>query len=414
MLNISDLYPIKKEFLEKPVEKAKEINKTIQAGGRNDHLFKKGCSLIKKGLSQNEVLALLELENKKCAPPLDSDEVFQIAISCTKYKEEKKEIKILNIKEFYNADLFPPPVPIVVGLINRGEFHICTATAKTGKTLLQLNLAKCVSRGEKFLDYFETKKLKVLIIQTEVSNANLRNRVVTIFGNEKQPDAEDVLFTNSRIKLDKIEGLNTLSSLIDEHKPDLLILDPFYTLHTGNEDSSSEMAPLLSDIREIAIQKNIGILLIHHQGKKRERGSQTGHKARGSSSFADAPDGSWSLQKSSTGDYLTLHFEMRNIESPGPFQLKQNKENLTFKIVGALEQIDDNLNFGDIKNFILQNPNLYSSDIQKELSQIFGVSIKTVQRRLKEAVLHEEITKRREGRNIIYSIKGETNEKTKF
>jgi hypothetical protein len=391
------IFKIQKEI------KTESATSGVLEGGRNQFLFKHGLVLLDKGLSFNEILALLMDKNKnECKPNLHSDEVYKIAESVFRYKKEKKEIEVLTLKELYDDSRFTEPVPVIEGLINKSEFHLCSATAKTGKTLLQLNCALAVARGEKFLEHFDCRKGKVLIIQTEIGNNQLRKRVISIFGDENEDLG--VFFVNERIKVDTKEGLQSLEDLIKEINHVLVILDPFYTLHNKNEDSSTEIAPILSDLRELVLKLDIALLMIHHQGKKREFGAQTGHKHRGSSSFADVPDGSWSLQKSSSSEFLTLSLEMRNIEAPGPFQLNLDKDSLRFKVMQVLKQHDGGISVKDIIEYVSENPGKGATELKDALSLMYEISARSVGTRLGEALKMKKIFRKRDGRSLKYFL----------
>jgi KaiC/GvpD/RAD55 family RecA-like ATPase len=391
-------------ILETKKKKYQSENKEeISQGGRNDHLFKKACFYKKKKLNFKEVLELIQLENNNCIPPLETDELFQIVSSCFN-NSNKEEIIVVRLSELYDDSKFEEPIPIVKGLINRGEFHLCSATAKTGKTLLQLNLVKAIAKGESFLGEFETTKGKILVIQTEVTNNNLRTRIKQIFGEDITDIEDSVFFVNQRIKIDTIEGLESLEELISDLNPDLVILDPFYTLHSKNEDSSSDIGPILSDLREVVLQTDVALLMIHHQGKSKESNSQTGHKHRGSSSFADAPDGSWSLQRSGGGDLLTLHFEMRNIEAPGPYQVRMDSDTLRFEITQKIKTTNEGISFIDITEFITENPGLAATKLKEELSSLYNIGVKTIGNKLSDAVHAGVLHKKKEGRVIKYYL----------
>ncbi len=406
MLDINDLEKIPKNIIDKRknITQKDQNRSKILEGSRNDHLFKHSSKLKEKNLSFDQVFALSQLENKNCYPPLENNELFNIVKSAMSSCLPEKEIEILTIEQLYDDKNFTTPEPIVEGLINKGEFHLCSATAKTGKTLLALNLAFSIATGKLFLDKFKTIKNIVLVIQTEISNNHLRFRIKKIFGNDISSIKEIVLFANERIKVDTITGLKSLERLIEKEKPGLVILDPFYTLHNRNEDSSSEMAPVLSNIRELVLKTEISLLMIHHQGKKKESGSQTGHKHRGSSAFADVPDGSWSLQKSGNSDFLSIEFEMRNIEAPGPFQLHMDKESLKFSITKTIENTTERIRTNEVTEYIKENPGLFATELKEKLSSLYGVSGRTVSNKISECVNNNYIYRKRDGKHIRYYL----------
>ncbi|MBK8169666.1 MAG: primase C-terminal domain-containing protein [Sandaracinaceae bacterium] len=57
----------------------------VQEGGRNHALFLFACQLRQKGLNADEMLPTLMLRNSEFIPPLDEDEVLQVAQSCERY-----------------------------------------------------------------------------------------------------------------------------------------------------------------------------------------------------------------------------------------------------------------------------------------------------------------------------------------
>jgi hypothetical protein len=65
----------------------------IQEGARNDALYRLGCSMRAKGFAEPAIQAALKEENRvSCDPPLDEDEVNQIALSVTNYDPGKDSI----------------------------------------------------------------------------------------------------------------------------------------------------------------------------------------------------------------------------------------------------------------------------------------------------------------------------------
>jgi hypothetical protein len=84
-----------------------DLKSKIKKGSRNTILFKKACSLLNKGLSKNETLAVIkEINQKKCDPPIGKAEISGILKSASGYEPDNdqtgdkipKEIKELNKK----------------------------------------------------------------------------------------------------------------------------------------------------------------------------------------------------------------------------------------------------------------------------------------------------------------------------
>ena len=317
--------------------------------------------------------------------------------------------KYFTLKEIIEPGLFPAVIWLVCGLINRKEFILISAAAKLGKTFFCLVLAITVAKGEKFLGRFPTKKGKVLMIQTEVSDAMLAERLRTLIGDEDVSEyGESIIFYNERIKIDLPEGKNRLVEILREVKPDLLILDPLYTLHNKNEDSSSDMAPLLTDLKTIISAFNIACVLIHHQGKRSEKssGSQPGHKHRGSSALADVPDASWSLEKTKEKDLLKLSFEMRNHEPLDTLKIKRGK-NMTLEVIGDHIEESSDVTGDDIFQIVESVGAVTSGELVSLITEKFSIKERKARNEIKNAHELGKVNKKNVGKNSFYYTREE-------
>jgi hypothetical protein len=92
----------------------------VQEGARNDALFRLGCSMRAKGIAEPAVQAALQEENRvSCNPPLDEDEVNQIALSVANYDPGTDGI-----------DVSRPQIRVVDGQLDR-------VVAETEKAVLK-------------------------------------------------------------------------------------------------------------------------------------------------------------------------------------------------------------------------------------------------------------------------------------
>lgn len=249
-------------------------------------------------------------------------------------------INFMNYKEFKLKASLEVFDPIVVNFLNRKEFMLLHASAKTGKSMFALNLCLSVSSGRDFLG-METLKSRVLYLQTEIANFSLRERIEKMiygFGEKYNADIESNFFISSdRIKIDTVSGIESIKAKVNEFQPSLLVIDPLYDLHSKNEDNASEMAPILCSIREIARSCDCAVVLVHHQGKKGESSvGNAGHACRGSSAFADVPDCSISLSKDKAG--FNLRGIFRNRISIDDMRLKFDDEQLMFELSEFVER----------------------------------------------------------------------------
>lgn len=313
-----------------------------------------------------------------------------------------RKFKTTTLKDLLENQEDYRPEAVVSGLINHKELILLSAQAKTGKSLLSMNLALAVASGKLFLGRFEVTPGPVMIIQTEVSEYFLAERVKSMLSNEPCNDfTTQIIVASGSFKID--EGMDSLKELIDVHHPKLLILDPFYTLHTKDENSASEMAPVLQALRDLVLETNIACVLIHHQGKRGEKTSSStpGHSHRGSSAFADVPDGSLSLTKKPDGTF-TLHAELRNQKPFDGILLKLNQSRLIFEPLNSTAEARspkrDKI-FADIMRDA--NAPLKQSELLRRFQEITGLSDKPSRESLKVALELQGIEKfRKDG--VLY------------
>ena len=144
-------------------------------------------------------------------------------------------------------------------------------------------------------------------------------------------------------------------------------------------------------------------LLIHHQGKG-SNSNQPGFQHRGSSSFADVPDGSWSLKKADDDKMANIKFELRNLEAPKPMQLYLC-EDLKWVDTGIAVFEKKSLQTEDIPS-VLESylDGLCSGQLSKLLANQFNVSERTALEKMKKAKTLGLITTFKEGKKVIYKV----------
>jgi hypothetical protein len=117
---------------------------------------------------------------------------------------------------------------------------------------------------------------------------------------------------------------------VDEHRPDLVIVDPLANFHTGDENVARDMSRVTTALDDIR-GKGVAVALVHHHGKGSSSNKNVGHKARGSSVLPGWYDSHMSLQWAEPQRTVRVCFELRNGEAPEDMILKLNPETLLFE-----------------------------------------------------------------------------------
>jgi AAA domain len=168
---------------------------------------------------------------------------------------------------------------LVEGLWLNEGIGILAAQPKTGKSWLAMDVAVSVASGTKCLNKFTVNGAhKVLIFFAEDTESIQRERIELIKrakGVMSDLDNLGVVVADKGLRLDLPEGVEALRALVAEHRPTLLILDPFVRLHQISESDSTAVAKVLQELRNLKNEFNTGVLLVHHatKGSKNIRGS---------------------------------------------------------------------------------------------------------------------------------------------
>lgn len=238
--------------------------------------------------------------------------------------EQELTIGSIGIEEL---DKYPDPSWLVDGLIADGGLCVFSGDGGHGKSWLALTLALAVASGEKWLGHFAVRRGGVLIIDEENSPPLLKSRKNLLMAGLglKHSDLSSVrlvlhrgvdfmptIFPNKTVQ--RKPAFNKLVKEIELWQPALIIVDSLRACHTGKEDSSDDIRPVMQAIRLAASYagNSAGILAAHHVNKQ--------GKFRGSIDIKQNANCLFEVEK--TGDVISLTCsKMRDGLEPMPFQV---------------------------------------------------------------------------------------------
>jgi KaiC/GvpD/RAD55 family RecA-like ATPase len=220
------------------------------------------------------------------------------------------------------------------GLIDKGGAILISGPQKIGKSLFGTQLAFSLAARAPFLG-FEVGQThyRTLILQAEVAPKRMKERFVKQVSGFA-PEAQDRVLSGSvfsSIKLDSPDGQNTVLAWVDEHHPDLLIIDPLSNFHCGDENEAQAMTRITTVLDNIR-SRGVAVALVHHHGKSSSERQNVGHKARGSSVLPGWYDSHFSLEWAEFKRTVRLRFELRHDETPEDKILRLNPETLLFEV----------------------------------------------------------------------------------
>ncbi|MEJ8668410.1 AAA family ATPase [Streptomyces sp. MS1.AVA.1] len=166
--------------------------------------------------------------------------------------------------------------PVIV----EGDYGFLSAEDKAGKTWATIDAAVSCAAGLPWMGEFPCpSKGAVLVFFGEGSDAKLLRRIRAV-GESKElsreaTDALDIVVCFRAPKLSDAQHRHLIKRAIEEHKPKLVIVDPFY-LTAGDAQGSSlyAMGALLGEIQRIAQDAGATLLISHHWNKT---GTGDGH-----------------------------------------------------------------------------------------------------------------------------------------
>jgi AAA domain/Domain of unknown function (DUF3854) len=229
----------------------------------------------------------------------------------------------VEIRELLRKDY--PDLPAIVsgGVLPKQGLAVLGGPPKVGKSSAALNLVLRRTFGADWLG-FATATGRSLILQAEISERELQSRVRLMLQDlgETLPDERRIFFATHRgLRLDRHDGLQLCRRLVQEARPDLLIIDPMARFYSGDQNSAREVGRLIGALDDLIQAYGVAVLLIHHVAKpSKDEPREGGLRLRGSSALFAAVDSVLLLDKAEGGGFR-LAFELRNGKEPEPMRL---------------------------------------------------------------------------------------------
>ena len=206
---------------------------------------------------------------------------------------------------------------------------------KCCKSFLALDVAVSVASGTACLRQFPVRRSgPVLLFPAEDSLAVVRQRLEGIAAAAQVPfrSLPVQVITAPSLRLDIEPDRQRLSRTVQEQRPVLLILDPLIRLHRVDENDATQIATLLSYLRQLQRQFQLAVMLVHH-ARKDSQTSRPGQALRGSSELHGWGDSNLYMRRK--GSQLTLSTEHRAAPSQDhiPLQLSPSGSAVALRVL---------------------------------------------------------------------------------
>ena len=220
---------------------------------------------------------------------------------------------------------------LIEPLLAKGRAHALYAGAKSGKSLLLLEIAAALATGKPILNQKAQPPTNVLYIDFEMTANDIRDRLEA-FGYSEQDDLTHLHYVllPSIAGLDTAEGAKTVIQAIHATGSQLVIIDTTARAVEGEENDADTMRAFYrwSGVN----MKSLGVTWIRadHAGKDTAKGQ------RGSSAKNDDVDVVWRFTKRSETSILleATHRRMQWIPDKVELELHTTNDKLTHRLLG--------------------------------------------------------------------------------
>ena len=214
------------------------------------------------------------------------------------------------------------PNQIIEGVLYKGSKMIISGSSKAGKTLSLLHLGLAVANGEPWLGHNTHKEgSKVIYLDFELKPRMAAKRIAEMVRVNPgyDPNNDNFLYCGLRGQSRTLEDLVHHIEDLEDHRPDLVIVDPFYKLATGaDENDAGAISEVVNRMEKFSERLDCSFVYAHHFSKGNKSDTDHIDRASGSGVFARDPDAILTLTPHEEEDHLVLEATLRDFPTPSP------------------------------------------------------------------------------------------------
>lgn len=180
---------------------------------------------------------------------------------------------------------------LLEGVIQSGSNGMIIARPKAGKSFAVADLAIALASGQKWLDFYVPKRVRVALVSREDNGSLTQWRTMKLMKqrNLTKDDLDGWLYINAKglkpqIMLDCSDDVALLIADLKRYQTEFVILDVMRVLHSQDENDNTDMQKVIDVLNHIQAETGANVCLIHHDNK-REDATLT-ERARGASAIA--------------------------------------------------------------------------------------------------------------------------------
>jgi len=264
-------------------------------------------------LDSTKVLAIIDLIRDFLA---EEYRVPRTSFVKTSTKNIVGGYKIESLAEIVNANKDKQPPKMLFGEFWRdGEIAVLFGQTNTGKTVLAMQIAMDLARGQASMpEYFpvETEPLKVLYFDMEMTDMQISRRLSGIAIPENFHRASLCLDSVKEL-LDTSDSVDSIVSIANDLKPDVIFVDNISAIKIKN-DTASTASELMLKLNKLKKSLNVPILLVGHTPKLPYTLKLSLDQLAGSAQIAIQLDAAFAIGKGKKGERYLKQLKCRESE----------------------------------------------------------------------------------------------------
>jgi hypothetical protein len=173
--------------------------------------------------------------------------------------KEKKELKIVSREEKF----------IIDKVLSRNGVNLLVGYTAQGKTWLVLFLVKKILEGKLEViggeDYEVFGENKIFYINAETPETVIAERIQLL--DIPYPNENFNFVCRKMLDLENENEILSFASLLKVENYNIVILDPLRAFFSGDENKSSTIRRIFTNLKKYFCEKGISVILVHHLGK---------------------------------------------------------------------------------------------------------------------------------------------------
>ena len=224
----------------------------------------------------------------------------------------------LSLEQMMTHNTDPMPKQVIENVLHKGSKMIISGSSKAGKTLSLLHLGLAAANGSTWLGH-RTTTSKVIYLDFELKKRIASRRIAEMVNAnpDYDPKNQNFMYCSLRGQSRTLEDLVHHIEDLENHRPDLVIVDPFYKLATGaDENDAGAISEVVNRMEQFSERLDCSFVYAHHFSKGNKSDTDHIDRASGSGVFARDPDAILTLTPHEDEDHLVLEATLRDFPTP--------------------------------------------------------------------------------------------------